>query len=201
MNKKTPTEIMFSDAIRTTQTNEGTEQFIKKLEDRGNWGNQLSKEKINFIQNCDSFYLGTASKNGQPYIQHRGGAKGFIRCSDASTLWFPDFGGNKQYITTGNLTENKQCFIFIMDYSNQRRLKLWGRAMVLSKNVFPLSSAQTPKRGKVERIIQFTIEALDENCRQHIVKRFTEVDYQQKLAQAQEEILKLQTIIKQLRMR
>jgi predicted pyridoxine 5'-phosphate oxidase superfamily flavin-nucleotide-binding protein len=119
------------------------------------------------------FYLGTANAEGQPYIQYRGGAPGFLKVLDETTLGFADFSGNRQYITLGNLHDNPQAFIFLMDYANSRRIKLWGRAHVVEDN--PELIAQVTDadyRGKVERAILFSIEAWDVNCPQHIHKRF-----------------------------
>ncbi len=178
------------------QSHQGTDEYINKLIKRDYWKNELSQEQMAFIQKRDSFYMGTASIDGRPYIQHRGGQKGFIQIPNSTSLWFPDYSGNRQYITTGNLSENNKAFLFFMDYKNQRRLKLWGRASLFSVDDYPLSSKQKPERAKVERIIHFEIEALDENCRQHIQKRYTDEEYGRKLLDAEQEIRILKDKIK-----
>lgn len=190
-----PTDILFTEASKKVQRQQGSDEFINRLIEREHWKNTLSDEQILFIQNRESFYLGTASADGRPYIQHRGGNKGFINVNSSSSLYFADFGGNKQYITTGNLAENDQAFIFFMDYANRRRLKLWGRAFVHTLDEFPLSEKQSPKRGSVERIIKFDIEAIDENCPQHIQQLFSEEEYDCELIDAKNEIERLQNQI------
>lgn len=196
MNKK-PADVMFSPAVRDIQKKQGSEDFISRLEDREHWQAELSEEIIQFIQNMDSFYFGTASQQGRPYIQHRGGPKGFVQVENKTTLLFPDFEGNRQYITIGNLTENDQAFIFFMDYPNRRRIKLWGRATVTDMNDESLSFQNLPENIKVNRAIHFAIEAWDENCRQHIKPRYTaDVDYIQELIDAKNQITELQKRIK-----
>lgn len=189
-------DILFSPSVREMQKRLGSSEMISKLEQRQQWKAELSEEQSDFLHQRDSFYLGTASRNGRPYIQHRGGTKGFIHVENASTFWIPDYIGNRQYISVGNLTENSQCFAFFMDYPNRRRIKLWGQAFVhpLEKITDRLDILQEDKR--VERVIQFNIEAMDENCRQHILPRFSEAEYQQKLRQFELEIIALKQKIK-----
>ena len=127
-----------------------------------------------FIAARDSFYLGTASADGQPYIQHRGGAKGFLKILDPSTLAFADYAGNKQYISMGNLAENDQAYIFLMDYPNRRRVKIWGRAEIIEDDPALLERLLEPGyKARPERVFVFHIEAWDVNCPQHIQPRFT----------------------------
>ena len=115
-----------------------------------------------FLRDLDMFYLGTANAEGQPYIQYRGGPPGFLKVIDDHTLGFADFGGNRQYITLGNLSENPKAFIFLMDYANSRRVKLWGTAKVVEKTPDLLDRLRDPTYpGKVERAILFTVEAWD----------------------------------------
>lgn len=113
-----------------------------------------------FIAQRNSFYIGTAGADGQPYIQHRGGPKGFLRVLDRRTLAFADLEGNRQYITVGNLAENPKAFLFLMDYANRRRVKIWGTARVET-----LAS---------QRAIVFAVESWDINCPQHIPRKFDE---------------------------
>jgi len=190
--------ILFSDAVRETQAAFDSRERISGLEARNHWRSELSEEQAHFIEGCDSFYLGTASLAGRPYIQHRGGPPGFIRVESRASLWFPDFVGNRQYITVGNLSENDQAFLFFMDYPNRRRLKLWGRAAAHAVADFSLESVALPEKARVERVIRFSIEALDENCRQHIQPRYAKGEQSSELQQAHQEITRLQTRIKQL---
>jgi len=192
-----PSSVMFSPAVRKTQKQQGSDDFISRLEERDYWQADLSEEIIQFIQNMDSFYLATASKKGRPYIQHRGGPKGFIQVENNTTLLFPDFEGNRQYITIGNLAENDQAFIFFMDYPNRRRIKLWGRATVADIEKESLSFQKIPEKVRINRAIRFEIEAWDENCRQHIKPRYTaDVDYIQELSEAKNKIAELEQQIK-----
>ena len=191
MDKKV-SDIMFSTATRAIQKKQGYAEMINNLETRDYWKDQLSDEQISFIQGRDSFYLGSASKKGRPYIQHRGGSKGFILVENVSTIWFPDFSGNKQYISVGNFSENNQAFIFFMDYYRRRRLKLWGKATAHEIKDFPQETLEQPSATvTIERVIKFEIQALDENCFQHIPRRVSEEEYLEALQRAKQEIAKL----------
>ena len=120
------------------------------------------------------FYFATANAEGQPYVQYRGGRPGFLKVIDQRTLGFADFGGNQQYITLGNLSENPKAFIFLMDYVDRRRVKLWGRARVVEDDPALIERLRDEeyKPGRVQRAIIFEIEAWDMNCQQHIHRRF-----------------------------
>jgi uncharacterized protein len=139
------------------------------------------------------FYLGTANAEGQPYIQYRGGSPGFLKVLDDRTLAFADFGGNRQYITLGNLSDNPKAFIFLMDYANSQRVKLWGTAKVVEDDAELLERLSDPDYpGKVERAIVFTIEAWDINCPQHIHQRFSRRQVQPLIEQLQNRITELE---------
>ena len=112
---------------------------------------------------------------GRPYIQHRGGPKGFLKVLDDRTLAFADFAGNRQYISLGNLVENNQAFLFLMDYSNQNRIKIWGTTEVIEYDPNLLSQlTDSQYKGKAERVIRFHVEAWDSNCRQHIPVKYSQ---------------------------
>jgi predicted pyridoxine 5'-phosphate oxidase superfamily flavin-nucleotide-binding protein len=148
------------------------------------------------------FYLGTANEDGQPYIQYRGGSPGFLKVLDERTLGFADFGGNRQYITLGNLSENSKAFIFLMDYANQQRIKLWGTARVVENDADlfeKLRDLQYP--GKVERAILFKVEAWDVNCQQHIHRRFPERQIAPVIEQFQKRIAELESEVESLKSR
>lgn len=153
----------------------------------------MTPELAEFLAGLDMFYLGTANAAGQPYIQYRGGSPGFLKVLDDQTLGFADFGGNRQYITLGNLSENPQAFIFLMDYAHRRRIKLWGRAKVVENDpelLHKLADADYP--ANVERAIVFTIEAWDMNCAQHIQKRYSQRQVQPVIDQLQQRIADLE---------
>jgi len=135
----------------------------------------VTPELAGFLAGLDMFYLGTADREGQPYIQYRGGPAGFLKVLDDRTLGFADFGGNRQYLTVGNLAENPKAFIFLMDYANSRRIKVWGTARVVGDDPALLERLRDPEYpGRVERAIVFTVESWDINCPQHIHRRFAE---------------------------
>jgi predicted pyridoxine 5'-phosphate oxidase superfamily flavin-nucleotide-binding protein len=168
--RRKPHEAIFSRAVRSTQQRLGTADHIDHLIQRRHWGNALSAEQIEFVRARDSLYLATASRDGQPYIQHRGGPAGFVNVESPSRLSFLDYAGNRQYITVGNLSENDQGFIFFMDYNVQRRLKLWGR-MHIDERIVGAQAELNGYSAEVERRVVFDIEALDENCPRHITPR------------------------------
>lgn len=168
-------DIAFTQAVKSIQTAKGSRRGYSKMELGGSWETTVSPQLREFIAELDMFYLGTANAGGQPYIQYRGGPAGFLRVLDETTLGFADFGGNKQYITLGNLSENPKAFIFLMDYARSRRIKLWGTARVVEDDHALMSRLHDPVYpGAVERAIVFTIEAWDVNCPQHIHKRFSQ---------------------------
>src|SRR5215510_4107121 len=125
-------DVAFSPAVKAVQAKRGSRERFARVEEKGGWRTTITPDLAAFLGEVRSFYLATASAEGQPYVQHRGGPLGFLRVVDERTLGFADFRGNRQYITTGNLAENGKAFIFVMDYAQRRRVKLWGRARVLA---------------------------------------------------------------------
>ena len=168
-------DIAFTDAVKQVQEAKGSRDGYAKMEQKGGWQSTVTDDLAGFIADMDSFYLATASANGQPYIQHRGGAKGFLKVLDDKTLAFADFTGNRQYISLGNLSENNQAYIFLMDYPNRRRIKIWGRARVVNDDPDLLDQLMDKTtRAKPEQVIVFDISVWDVNCPQHITPRYTE---------------------------
>jgi predicted pyridoxine 5'-phosphate oxidase superfamily flavin-nucleotide-binding protein len=175
VNKTLPSDVAFSASVKAVQEAKGSREGYAKMERGRGWRTAVTQELAEFLAGLDMFYLGTASAAGQPYIQYRGGPQGFLKPIDGHTLGFADFGGNRQYITHGNLVENPKAFIFLMDYANSRRVKLWGSARAVEDDpalLERLRDAEYP--GNAERVILFFIEAWDINCHQHIHKRFSE---------------------------
>ena len=197
-----PADILFSPATRAIQEHYGSRDYIARLETRGHWKSSLSEDVISFIRTRNSFYLGTASRDGRPYIQHRGGPPGFIHVLDQQTLAWPEFKGNRQYITAGNLSENNQAFIFLMDYSLPRRIKLWGRAEVVEdcKTLIP-DIPSRPCHEETERAIRFSVEAWDENCRQYIPSLSRKDELIDKLNRCKARTLELEAQIARLGIR
>ena len=170
-----PSDVAFTPAVKSIQKRKGSRASYARVEQGEGWQTEVTPELAGFLSEMDMFYLGTANAEGQPYIQYRGGSPGFLKVLDEKTLAFADFGGNRQYITLGNLSENPRAFLFLMDYSNSQRVKVWGTARIVEDDAELLNQVRDPNYpGKVERTIVFTIEAWDVNCPQHIHKRFSQ---------------------------
>lgn len=167
------TEVAFTASVKRIQARRGSRAAYARLEQRGGWETRVTPELAEFLAGRDSFYLATASADGQPYVQHRGGPRGLLRVLGERTLAFVDFRGNRQYITLGNLAENDRAFLFVMDYAARRRVKIWGRARVVEGDPSLLERLSDPAYGgRPEQAIVFEIEAWDTNCPQHIPQRF-----------------------------
>ena len=187
------TDVAFTASVKALQARKGSRASYAKLEQRGGWDTRVTPELAEFLAKRDSFYLATANANGKPYIQHRGGPRGFLRVLDERTLAFADFRGNRQYITLGNLAENDRAFIFLMDYARQRRLKIWGCARAAEDDPSLLEELADPAYpGRSEQAIVFTIEAWDTNCPQHIPQRFDTADVKTAIDELQVRIMALE---------
>jgi hypothetical protein len=168
-------DIAFTPSVKTEQEKRGSRDGYLKMVAKRDWRDTVSDDLKTFIAERDSFYLATSSKDGQPYIQHRGGPKGFLRVLDENTLAFADYSGNKQYISVGNLAENDRAYIFLMDYANRRRIKIWGTAKIVEDDAELLARLMPDGyKARPERVFVFTITAWDVNCPQHIVPRYDE---------------------------
>lgn len=193
-------DIAFTPAVKAIQSAKGSRQSYARMESRGGWQSTVTTELAGFIAELDMFYLGTANSTGQPYIQYRGGKKGFLKVVDDRTLGFADFGGNRQYISVGNLSENSKAFLFLMDYANQQRIKVWGTAEVVEGDADLLEKLRDDTyEGNVERAILFRIEAWDVNCSQHIHRRFPEAVVEPVIASLESQIAELQNEIARLK--
>lgn len=168
-------DIAFTDTVKKIQTEKGSRDSYANMELRGSWQDSVNEFLANFIAQRDSFYMATVNAEGQPYIQHRGGPKGFLKIIDDKTLGFADYAGNRQYISYGNLQENNKVCLFLMDYPNRVRVKLWGTAEVneTDQALIQQLSARNYK-ARVERAFLIRISAWDRNCPQHITPRYTE---------------------------
>ncbi len=169
-------DLAFTPAVKATQERFGSRQSYARLEGRES-RTELGAEEIPFIAARDSFYISTVGENGWPYIQYRGGPKGFLRVLDAKTLGFADFRGNRQYISAGNIDGSKRSCLFLMDYPAQERLKIWAEAEI-SEDPNVLRRLTDPSyRATVERAILFRVLAFDWNCPQHITQRYTPTEF------------------------
>jgi uncharacterized protein len=186
-------DIAFTPTVKAVQVQHGSRDAYARMERERGWEQTITPELEAFIAERDSLYLGTANADGQPYIQHRGGPKGFLKVLDERTLAFADFRGNKQYITVGTLAENDKTFIFLMDYAHRRRVKVWGRARIVEDDPALLARLVEPHyKGHPERAIVFTVEAWDANCPQHITPRFTEEEIAPTVQALHDRIAKLE---------
>ncbi len=194
MTRRHVSDVAFTPAVKAVQERLGSRAGYVRMEQKGGWQDRVSDDLAAFIAERDSLYLATASAEGQPYIQHRGGPKGFLKVLDERNLGLADYGGNRQYITAGNLSENDRAYIFLMDYPNRRRVKLWGRARTVEDDAALLEQLADPDYpGKPERALLFEIEAWDVNCPQHIMPRYTEEQIQPAVAGLQARIVELET--------
>lgn len=185
-------DVAFTPAVKAIQARKGSREAYARAEQRG-WRTEVDENLAAFLADANSFYFATASADGQPYIQHRGGPKGFLKVLDKQTLAFADYAGNRQYLTQGNLSENPKAYIFVMDYAHRRRVKIWGEARVVEDDD-ALTDALMPKgyRARPEEVIVFKIGAWDTNCPQHIPPKFDAADVAAALAARDQRIAELE---------
>jgi uncharacterized protein len=193
-------DVAFTTAVKAIQTRKGSRHGYAAMEKRGSWETRITPDLAEFIGRQVSVFLGTANAEGQPYIQHRGGPPGFLKVVDDKTLGLADFVGNRQYITSGNLVENPKAFIFLIDYGNRQRVKIWGEARVVEDDP-ALNDRLKPEgyRARVEQAILFTVAAWDSNCPQHIPQRFEAADVMAILAERDQRIAALTKELDRLR--
>jgi predicted pyridoxine 5'-phosphate oxidase superfamily flavin-nucleotide-binding protein len=194
------TDVAFTPAVKAIQTRKGSRDGYAHLEQSGGWRTEIDESLAAFLAETNSFYLSTANADGQPYIQHRGGPKGFVKMLDKNTIAFADYSGNRQYITQGNLSENPKAYIFIMDYAHRRRVKIWGEAQVV-ENDPALTEALMPKgyKARPEQVILFKISTWSTNCPQHIPQKFDAADVAAALASRDARIAELEAEVAALK--
>jgi uncharacterized protein len=189
-------DVAFSDAVKAVQSRKGSRGAYAAQEAAGSWPTEIPNELKDFIEAQTSIFLGTASADGQPYIQHRGGPAGFLRVLDDKTIGFVDYAGNRQFITSGNLAENDKAYLFLMDYAHQRRVKIWGTARVIESDVALTARLVSPGyRARPEQVILFTVKAWDRNCPQHIPQRIDAADVAAALAVRDSRIAELEAAL------
>jgi predicted pyridoxine 5'-phosphate oxidase superfamily flavin-nucleotide-binding protein len=192
-------DIVFTPAARRAQSERGSARVYEKRIAAG-FPDRVTNELAAFIAELDTAFLATVSAAGAPYIQHRGGPKGFIKVLDDKTLGFADYAGNRQYITISNLADNDRAYLFLLDFARRRRIKVWGRARVVEDDPALLTRLVDPGyRARPERAILFTVEAWDVNCSQHITPRFTEDEVAQATSPLLQRIASLEAENAQLR--
>lgn len=198
--QKFTSDVAFTPAVKAIQERKGSRRTYARMEREGGWSTSITPELAAFLSELDMFYLATASANGQPYVQYRGGPPGLLKVLDERTLGFADFGGNRQYVTLGNLSENPKALIFLMNYVNRQRIKIWGTARVVEGD----SGLEDRLReltysAKVERVILFEVEAWHMNCQQHIHQRFSQRQIAPVIQQLQQRISELESELEHLK--
>jgi len=188
-------EIAFTDSVKAAQSRYGSRQANAKFELAEDRRDTLGSHEVAFLAERDSFYLASVGQNGWPYVQHRGGPKGFLKVLDEKTLGFADFSGNRQYLSVGNLNADGRVSLFVMDYPHRRRLKLWAWARVVHADEAPDLLARLALPGykaRVERGIILTVAAVEWNCPQHITPRYSQAEVERLIAPLIEENQRLQ---------
>jgi predicted pyridoxine 5'-phosphate oxidase superfamily flavin-nucleotide-binding protein len=186
---KRSSDIAFTASVKAMQSRRGSREAYARMETRGGFQTKITPELIAVLAEVDTAYLATANAAGQPYVQHRGGPKGFICTLDETTLGFADYAGNRQYITVGNLAENDQAFLFLMDYAHRRRVKVWGSARIIEAD--PELLSRLMRKGypaRAERAVLFDVRAWDVNCPRHIPQKLDAAEVAEVLAKLQARI-------------
>src|SRR5262244_3671611 len=193
-------DVAFTPSVKAVQARKGSRASYARMEERGGWQTRITPELAGFVEAQTSVFLATASDAGQPYVQHRGGPPGFLKVLDEKTLGFVDFSGNRQYITQGNLADNPKAHLFLIDYAQRARVKVWGEARVV-EDAADLIARLMPEgyKARPEQVILFTVHAWNANCPQHIPRRFEAADVAAALAARDRRIETLEGEIKRLR--
>jgi len=195
-----PSDIAFTPAVKALQSRKGSRHAYARMEENGSWKAEITPELAEFIAEQRSVFLATVNADGQPYIQHRGGPPGFLHVLDTRTLAFVDFAGNRQYISTGNLTENPKAHLFLIDYRQRRRVKIWGEARMVEATPELLARLMPEDyRANPEQVLLFTVRAWDANCPQHIPPRFEAADVLAALQAKDQRIAELESELARLR--
>jgi predicted pyridoxine 5'-phosphate oxidase superfamily flavin-nucleotide-binding protein len=194
--------IAFTPLVKKLQERYGSRRQYERMEDTGESHDRLTEFEKDFLSGRDSFYWATTSATGWPYVQHRGGPKGFLKVIDDRTLAFADFRGNRQYITTGNLQSDDRVAMILVDYPRQARLKILGRVEIFEGGTAErwLERVQLPGyKAVVERVFVIHVEAFDWNCPQHITPRYTEAEIHEGAREMEQRVERLEQENKTLR--
>ena len=193
-------DVAFTPTVKAVQSRLGSRPAYARMESGGGWESRITPDLARFIAGQTSIFLATANAEGQPYIQHRGGPPGFLCVLDNQTIGFADFAGNRQYITMGNLADNPKAHLFLMDYAQRQRVKLWGEASVVEDDQDLLSRLMPPDyKARPERVILFSVTAWDANCPQHIPQRFEAAEVAALLDKRDRRIASLEAELARLR--
>jgi predicted pyridoxine 5'-phosphate oxidase superfamily flavin-nucleotide-binding protein len=193
-------DVAFSPSVKTVQSRKGSRRSYSRVEERGAWQTTITPDVAGFIARQTSVFLATANAEGQPYVQHRGGPPGFLHVLDDMTIGFVDFTGNRQYITQGKLTDNPKAQLFLIDYTQRQRIKIWGEARIVEDDSELIDKLMPEDyKARPEQVILFTVTAWDANCPQHIPQRFDAADLVAALAERDKRIADLEAEIARLR--
>ena len=203
--KRPISDVAYTPAVKAAQERLGSRKAYANMEKRGEqrpWDDIVTPELSEFIAERDSLYLGSTSAAGQPYIQHRGGPKGFVKVLDEHTLAFAEFPGNSQYISLGNLNESHKAFLFLMDYPNRHRVKIWGTAEFIENDSELMKRVvDSGYDARHERTLVFHVTAWSPNCPLHIRPRFTAEEMDPMLQDLRRRIAELEEMNASLRKR
>jgi predicted pyridoxine 5'-phosphate oxidase superfamily flavin-nucleotide-binding protein len=190
--RKYPSDIAFTPTVKAIQQRKGSRANYERMETGRGWSTTITPDLADFIAAQTSVFFGTASADGQPYIQHRGGPPGFLRVLDERTIAFADYRGNRQYISQGNLADNPQAFLFLIDYAHRQRIKIWGEARVVEDDPQLVQSLMPEGyKARPEQAFILAVSAWDSNCPQHIPQRFEAADVAAALAERDRRIEEL----------
>jgi uncharacterized protein len=187
-------DVAFTAAVKAIQAERGSRAGYHRMEQKGSWPDRMTPDLERFVAAQRSVFLATASADGQPYIQHRGGPPGFLKVLDDKTIGFADYAGNRQYVTIGNLSENPRCQLFLIDYARRQRVKIWGEARVVEDANLTAKLMPQGYKARPEGAIIFTVTAWDVNCSQHIPQLFEAaalVECAKHVAALEEEVARL----------
>jgi predicted pyridoxine 5'-phosphate oxidase superfamily flavin-nucleotide-binding protein len=199
-SRRIASDIAFTPSVKAIQSRKGSRAAYARMETGAGWATTITADLAEFIATQTSIFLSTANAAGQPYIQHRGGPAGFLHVLDEHTLAFADFKGNRQFITSGNLAENPKAHLFLIDYENRQRIKLWGVARVIEDDSSLIERLMPPNyKAKGEQAIIFDVETWDAKCQQHIPQRFEAPDVARALDQRDRRIVELEAEIARLK--
>jgi predicted pyridoxine 5'-phosphate oxidase superfamily flavin-nucleotide-binding protein len=194
--------LVFTPAVRALQKKYGSRRQYGRSEGSAPSPARLGRDETEFIAERDTFYMATLGSTGWPYVQHRGGPKGFLKAIDDRTLAFADFRGNKQYISTGNLATDDRVALILVDYPRQLRLKILGRTEVFESDKAGewIEKVRDPDyKAVIERVYVIRIEAFDWNCQQYIVPRYTEEEIREAVTPAENRMRELEQENEKLR--
>ena len=195
-------DIAFTPTVKAIQSRKGSRASYARMEERGSWQTAITPDLASFIAAQTSAFLATVNADGQPYIQHRGGPPGFLHVLDAQTIGFADFAGNRQYITQGNLDERPKAHLFLIDYAQRRRVKIWGEARIVEDDAALIARLVPPDyKAQTEQALLFTVKAWDANCPQHIPQRLEAADVAAALATRDRRIAALEAELARLKER